>query len=45
VTEFYKTQARFKALLKDEAQIKLIQDWVDAKWARLQLMEEATNKA
>jgi pyruvate ferredoxin oxidoreductase beta subunit len=45
VTEFYKTQTRFKALLKDEAQIKLIQEFVDAKWARLLLLEEATNKA
>jgi pyruvate ferredoxin oxidoreductase beta subunit len=44
VTEFYKNQNRFKALLKDEAQLKLIQEFVDAKWARLLMMEEATNK-
>lgn len=45
VTEFYKGQNRFKALLKDEVQLKAIQEWIDEKWARLLMMEEATNKA
>jgi pyruvate ferredoxin oxidoreductase beta subunit len=44
ITEFYKTQNRFKALLRDEAAIASIQAYYDAKWARLLLMEEATNK-
>lgn len=45
ITEYLKTQTRFKALLKDEATIAEIQANIDAKWNRLLLMEEATNKA
>ena len=45
ITEYLKTQTRFKALLKDEATIAEIQASIDAKWNRLLLMEEATNKA
>ena len=45
ITEYLKTQTRFKGLLKDEATIAEIQANIDAKWNRLLLMEEATNKA
>lgn len=44
VTEFFKTQTRFKHILKNEAVIAEIQAYVDSKWERLLLMEEATNK-
>jgi pyruvate ferredoxin oxidoreductase beta subunit len=45
VTDFFKTQVRFKHFLQDQAVIDEIQAHVDKKWKYLLMMEEATNKA
>ncbi len=45
VTEYLKTQTRFKALLKDDVTIAAIQANIDEKWNKLLVLEEATNKA
>jgi len=45
VSEFFKSQVRFKHIMKDEALLNEFQAFVDRRWNYLLMMEEATNKA
>ena len=44
VEAFFKGQVRFKHLMNNTEVLEKIQKYTDERWARLQMMEDATNK-